>query len=220
MKRKRVGRPKKNSLPIELQKKIEALESETDEVKIKELKKLLKKEPEICGALQKDGTVCVRSPWRLPDGSINNGRCATHGGKPNTRISKDPERRERQLANLTPKARLIHGMYSQEFKDKFTKEEVEFYNQTIEWFCEEYPESVDPINIGLLHRYAINYIKTKRQEEVNFLKESRSQNSFEKLMRTFADDLGLTKKYKDSKQHKDNKGDGGIALLFMNDDKE
>ncbi|MEC1866739.1 hypothetical protein [Bacillus paralicheniformis] len=211
------GRPKKNALPEELQRKIEALEGETDENKVKELKKLMKLEPQICGALQKNGQVCVRSPWKLPDGTINNGRCAVHKGKPDTSLSKDKERRERQLANLNPKARLIHGMYSKDFKDQFTKEEVEFYNETVEWFASEYPESVDPVNMSLLHRYAINHIKTVRQEQANFLKESRSQNSFEKLMRTFADDLGLTKKYKDSREHKDNRG-MSLAELFMDED--
>ncbi|MBG9545441.1 hypothetical protein ABE29_22585 [Cytobacillus firmus] len=61
------GRPKKNSLPKELQRKIEALENETDEKKVKELKKLMKLEPQICGALQGDGTVCVKKPWSKVD---------------------------------------------------------------------------------------------------------------------------------------------------------
>lgn len=209
------GRPKKHSLPEELQRRIEALENETDEVKIKEMKKLMKKEPEICGALKKDGKVCLRQPWRLPDGTINNGRCASHKGKPGSHISKDPIRRARQLANLHPKARLIHGMYSKNIE--FTKEETEFYNETIDYFVENYPEDVDPINLSLLHRFAINHIKTTRLESMNFLKESRSHNSFEKLMQSFAQDLGLNKKYKDSKEHKDNPSNGDIALLFMDD---
>ncbi|AWC27142.1 hypothetical protein CG478_000955 [Bacillus cytotoxicus] len=209
------GRPKKHSLPEELQRKIEALEAETDEVKIKEMKKLMKKEPEICGAIQGNGRVCLRAPWKLEDGSINNGRCATHGGKPNTRISKDPERRARQLANLHPKARLIHGMYSKNVQ--FTQEEAEFYNKTIEHFVENYPEDVDPINMSLLHRFAINHIKVTRQESTDFLRESRSNNSFDKLMQSFAQDLGLNKRYKDSKEHKNNPSNGDIALLFMDD---
>ncbi|TCP28796.1 hypothetical protein EV207_11522 [Scopulibacillus darangshiensis] len=220
MARKRVGRPKKNSLPLELQKKIEALEGETDKSKIKELKDLMKLEPEVCGALQKNGQVCVKAPWRNENGEINNGRCAVHKGKPNTHISKDPERRAKQLANLNPKAGLIHGMYSKDFKDKFTKEEVEFYNETVNWFVDTYPEDADPINLNLLHRYAINAIKTMRQESTDFLKESRSQNSFEKLMSSFVNDLGLNKRYKDSKENKDNKQDISLAMLFDTDDNE
>lgn len=207
------GRPKKTSLPEELQKKIDALEAETNEERIKEMKKLMKKEPDICGALQGNGRVCVRKPWIREDGSTS-GRCKSHGGG-NT-LSKTPEGRAKQLANLHPKARLIHGMYSKELQ--FTKEETDFYNETIEYFTEKYPDDVDPINMGLLHRYAINYIKVMRQENINFLRESRSNNSFEKLMQSFAHDLGLNKRYKDSKEHKDNPSNGDIALLFMDDE--
>ncbi|WP_408010790.1 hypothetical protein ACJROX_10930 [Pseudalkalibacillus sp. A8] len=217
-KKRGVGRPKKNSLPEELQRKIEALEGETDENKIKKLKKMFKKEPQICGAIKGNGQVCVRKPWLLEDGTINNGRCAIHKGKPNSSISKDPIRREKQLANLNPKARLIHGMYSSELKEQFTKEEVEFYNDTIDWFAENYPENVDPVNMNLLHRYAINTIKTMRQEATNFLKESRSQNSFEKLMMSFSNDLGLNKRYKDSKENKANKDEFSLAMLFDMDE--
>ncbi|MED4409029.1 HGGxSTG domain-containing protein [Bacillus licheniformis] len=206
------GRPKKASLPEELKRKIEALENETDEVKIKEMKKLMKKEPDICGALQGNGTVCVKAPYIRKDGSTS-GRCITHGGG-DTR-AKTPEGRARQLANLHPKARLIHGMYSKNIE--FTKEETEFYNETIEYFVENYPEDVDPINMSLLHRFAINHIKATRLESMNFLKESRSNNSFEKLMQSFAQDLGLNKRYKDSKEHKNNPSNGDIALLFMDD---
>jgi len=217
---KRVGRPKKNSLPLELQRKIEALENEKDPKKIKELKKMFKKEPEICGALQKDGRVCVRAPWRLPDGTINNGRCAVHKGKPNSHLSKDLARRERQLANLNPKANLIHGMYSKDLKDSFTKEEVKFYNEMIDWFVETFPEDTDPVNMSLLHRFAINSIKTARKESVDFMKESNSQNSFERMMIKFAKELGLNKKYRDSKENKENKNDFNFALFFNTDDED
>lgn len=210
----KVGRPKKNRLPQELQRKIEALEGETNEKKIKELKKFMKKEAEICGALQSNGAVCVKKPW-VREGGSTNGRCVTHGGS--KELSKDPERRERQLANLNPKARLVHGMYSQEFKEKLTKEEVNFYNEMVDWFTESYPEDIDPINMSLLHRYGMNTIKTMRQESTDFLKESRSQNSFERMMINFANELGLNKKYRDSKENKVNKQNADIALLFQND---
>ena len=216
MTRKKKGRPRKNSLSQELQRKIEAFEGETEEKKIKETKKLMKKEPEICGALQGNGTVCVKAPYVLPSGSIN-GRCASHGGKVTGQTTE--EGRLKSLANLNPKARLVHGMYSEEFKSKFTKEEVEFYNEMINWFFETFPEDTDPVNVSLLSGYATTVIKKMRQESTDFTRESRSQNSFDRLMMSFANELGLNKKYRDSKQNKDN-SKSGVAMLFMEDEEK
>ncbi|MFT4417044.1 HGGxSTG domain-containing protein [Fredinandcohnia humi] len=213
-----MARPHKNKLPKEVQEAVKALEGATDQEDIKQLKKVMKKTASICGALKKNGTVCHRQPWINPDGSTN-GRCASHSGKYSGQ--KTEEGRLRSLANLNPKARLIHGMYSETLKEQLTKEEAEFYNAMVDEFCEKYPESADLANLNLLHRFSINTIKTMRMESVDFMKESKSQNSFESMILRFAETLGLNKKFKDSKENKDNKSDISLAMLFdMPEEKE
>ncbi|MEH7504940.1 HGGxSTG domain-containing protein [Neobacillus drentensis] len=210
---KKAGRFPK--LPEETQKLIleaEQARAEEKEEKLKELKKALKKQAGICGAMQGNGKICTRSPYIKEDGTTNS-RCKLHGGKATG--AKTKEGREKALSKLNPKARLIHGAYSKDLKDSLTQEEVEFYNTTIDWFCDSY--ETDPINLALLDRFLMNFIKQGRKDSADFISEKALYNDFEVKMIRFAETLGLNRRFKESKENKDNKQVIGIAALFTND---
>lgn len=208
---------KRSKLAKELQELLEQTENETDKEQLNKLKSKLKKEATICGAMQGNGKICVRAPYIREDGSTVN-RCRVHGGKQTGQ--KTEEGRKRSLANLNPKARLVTGIYSKDFKDMLTQEEVDFYNKTMDWFFEEYEEFTDPVNLSMLDRYILNFIKQARKDSKNFLNESPSYNDFEVKMIRFAESLGLNRKFKESKENKDNVSQVGIAGLFMDNDNE
>ncbi|WP_338786268.1 hypothetical protein [Metabacillus sp. FJAT-53654] len=123
------------------------------------------------------------------------------------------------MANLDPKAALVHGVYSADFKEKLTHEEVNFYNATIEWFLEE-AEKLDPVNLAMLDRYIFNFIKQARKDSADFMSESPSYNDFEVKMIRFSESLGLNRKFKLSKENRDNKEVIGIAGLFTDYENE
>lgn len=204
---------KRSNLEKELRVLIERAEEETDAEKLRLLKSELKKEPSICGAKEGSGKICVRSPHIKEDGSTN-GRCNIHGGK--STGQKTEAGRVRSMGNLNAKAALVHGIYSKDFKDQLTKEEVEFYNETVEWFLEE--NEIDPVNLAMLDRYIFNFIKQARKDSANFLDESPSYNDFETKLIRLVESLGLNGKFTKSKENKNNPGSmGDISVLFMDD---
>ncbi|KOR84415.1 hypothetical protein AM233_10105 [Bacillus sp. FJAT-22058] len=205
---------KRSKLPKELRELIAQTEGETNEEAVKILKSKLKKEPSICGAKQGTGSICVRSPHIKEDGSTN-GRCKNHGG--NSTGQKTEEGRVKSMGNLRSKAALVTGIYSKEFKNMLTQEEADFYNSTMDWFFEKFEEDVDPINLSMLDRYILNFIKQARKDSAEFLNESPSYNDFEVKMVRLAESLGLNRKFTMSKDNKDNSG-GDISVLFMNDE--
>ncbi|MGE7761000.1 HGGxSTG domain-containing protein [Peribacillus sp. NPDC097895] len=206
---------KRSKLPKELRELIAQTEGETNEDAVKILKSKLKKEPSICGAKQGNGSICVRSPHIKEDGSTN-GRCKTHGG--NSTGQKTEEGRRNSMKNLNSKAALIHGIYSQNFKDQLTKEEVEFYNETVEWFLEG--NEIDPVNLAMLDRYIFNFIKQARKDSADFLSESPSYNDFEVKMVRLAESLGLNRKFTLSKENKDNASILSLTDLFMDNEED
>jgi hypothetical protein len=171
----------------------------------------LKKVDIICGAIdKKTGKICSNKP---AEGSTN-GRCSRHGGLctgPTTEEGK-----KRALANLDPRARLIHGLYS---RFVMTKEEAEFYEGFMNYYIEEL--DLDPINILALDRALRNFILNQRKEIAEageVLDESESYNDYDTKFMRYMQTLGLDRKFNISKDHKDNANKGDIALLFMNDE--
>ncbi len=206
--------------PIKLDPELEqiALEAQEarqngDEKRLKELKTQLKKQSTICGAVMgktKNYRTCRRKPIS------DNGRCALHGGNVKGPVTEEGKRKA--MKNLNPQANMIHGIYSKDFKNTLTEEEVEFYNWSLEWFMENYPEYVDPINLTLMERYVMNRIKVARKDGVDFLGDSQSYNDSETKMLRFSEVLGLNRKFRESKENKDNTQNVSISALFMDDD--
>lgn len=189
----------------------EKAKAEGNEEQLKELKKKLKKQATICGAVMGNSKVCHRKPYVKEDNTTN-GRCAVHAGKATG--AKTPEGRAKALSKLNPKATLVHGAYSKDFKSNLTHEEVEFYNQTMDWFFDNYETDTNPVNLTLLDRFIINFLKQVRKDSVDFLSETQSYNDFEVKMIRFAETLGLNRKFTESKENKNNNNGVDLSLLF------
>jgi hypothetical protein len=170
----------------------------------------LKKVDIICGAINKaTGKICSESP---AEGSTN-GRCYKHGGLSTGATSE--EGKSKALANLNPKASLIHGLYS---RFVMTTEEEGFYCALMNHYIEEL--DLDPINIMALDRALRNFILNQRKEMAEageMVDESDSYNDYDTKFMRYMQALGLDRKFNVSKDHKDNSG-GGIAMLFMDDE--
>lgn len=204
---KKYGRfPKLEKEVQELILEAEEAKQEDKEELLEQVKKKLKKVPAICGAMQGTGKICLKYPV---EGS---NRCHVHGGK--STGAKTEEGREKSLSKLNPKAHTIHGIYSKDFKNQLTAEEVEFYNTTVDWFFEETKGDIDPVNLAMLDRYIMNFIKQARKDSIEFLDDSPSYNDFETKMKGFAESLGLNRKFKLSKENKDNNSGVDLSLLF------
>ena len=206
-----MARPFKQSDEFKrLADEVATAKANNDEDALKELKKQLRKEPSICGAVQGNGKICMRKPYMREDGTTL-GRCHIHGGKSIGQTTE--EGRRRSLANLNPKANLIHGIYSKEFKDMLTQEETELYNSLMDYYLDNYEN--DPFNMALVDRYALNMIKVARMDSKSFLKDSQSYNDPETKLIRYIESLGLNNKFKQSKENSKNKSeDVNLNVLF------
>ncbi|WP_459501102.1 HGGxSTG domain-containing protein [Bacillus sp. C1] len=192
-----------------MQKAEQEIQAGDNEELIKVFKRDLKVSATICGAVQKTGKICARKPVIHEDGSTN-GRCVWHGS--GSKGATTEEGREKAMANLNPKAATIHGIYSKDFRNTLTKEEVELYNYFVDYFCEHY--EVDPFNLSLVDRYAMNYIKVGRLDSTKFLSDSQSYNDPEIKLIRYIETLGLNNKFKMSKENKDNPSKVDLNALF------
>jgi hypothetical protein len=178
------------------------------------MRKQLQKVDIICGAIERStGKICSKSP---AEGSTN-GRCPQHGGLSTGATSE--EGKQRALANLNPKAHLIHGMYS---RFSMTMEEQDFYIGFMNFYIDEL--DLDPANILILDRALRNFILNQRKEIAEMgeiVDESNSYNDYDTKFMRYMQALGLDRKFNVSMNHKDNgkKSSGDITMLFMSEDK-
>ncbi|PGB54592.1 HGGxSTG domain-containing protein [Bacillus anthracis] len=205
-----MARPFKQSDEFKrLADEVATAKANNDEDALKGLKKVLRKEPSICGAVQGNGKICMRKPYAREDGTTL-GRCHIHGGK--SIGQKTEEGRQRAMANLNPKASLIHGVYSKDFKDNLTQEETDLYNSLMEYYTDNY--EIDPFNMVLVDRYAMNMIKTGRLDSKDFTRDSQQYNDFEIKMIRYVETLGLNNKFKQSKDNRNNPSEINLNALF------
>lgn len=171
------------------------------------LRKELQKVDIICGAIERStGKICTEKP---AEGSTS-GRCAKHGGLSTGAVTE--EGKQRSLANLDPRANLIHGMYS---RFVMTQEESDFYVGFMNYYIEEL--DLDPANMLLLDRALRNFILNQRKELAEageIVDESNSYNDYDTKFMRYMQALGLDRKFNVSKEHKDNKGDVDLSLIF------
>lgn len=174
------------------------------------IRKDLAKVEIICGAIDKGkGKICTEKPV---EGAK---RCARHGGL--STGAKTEEGKARALANLDPRASLIHGMYSQFV---MTVEEQEFYVGFMNYYIEAL--DLDPMNILGLDRALRNFILNQRKEIAQageIVDESNSYNDYDTKFMRYMQTLGLDRKFNISNEHKDNakSSSADITMLFMND---
>ena len=176
------------------------------------LRKELSKTTLICGAIDRSkGKICSKPPV---EGAK---RCSQHGGLSTGATSE--EGKQRSLANLDPRAHLIHGMYS---RFVMTAEEQGFYEGFMNYYIEAL--DLDPINILGLDRALRNFILNQRKEVAEageMLDESQSYNDYDTKFMRYMQTLGLDRKFNMSTNNKDNAKESlDIAMLFMNDSKE
>jgi hypothetical protein len=174
------------------------------------LRSQLKKVDVICGAIDRNtGKICTEKPYVKEDGSTN-GRCLAHGGNATGAVTE--EGRARALANLNPRARLIHGLYS---RFVMTQEELDFYIGMMNFYTEEL--DLDPANVLLLDRALRNFILNQRKEIAEageIVDESQSYNDYDTKFMRYMQALGLDRKFNVSKDHKDNADKVDIAMLL------
>ncbi|PFY49068.1 hypothetical protein COL55_13250 [Bacillus toyonensis] len=157
----------------------------------------------ICGAVRKDtGKICPNPPV---EGAA---RCAQHGGYNTGPTSL--EGKQRAIANLNPRANLIHGLNS---KFIMTVEEEALYaglmNHAIETL------DLDPFNILILHRALMNLIMNERREIAQageILDETQATNDYDSKFLRFMQALGLDRKFNESKENKNNKSDPSVVF--------
>lgn len=89
---------------------------------------------------------------------------------------------------------------------------MQLYNHFVDYFCENY--EVDPFNLSLVDRYAMNYIKVGRLDSTKFLSDSQSYNDPEIKLIRYIETLGLNNKFKMSKENKDNASSANLTMLF------
>ncbi|WPF64849.1 hypothetical protein FBHYGVHD_CDS0109 [Staphylococcus phage MVC_VPHSA1] len=157
----------------------------------------------ICGAIKKDtGKICTAAPV---EGSK---RCAIHGGYSTGPATE--EGKQRALANLSPQANMIHGIYS---RFVFTTEESDFYAYMMSAYEEAY--DLDLANLMLLDRALRNFILNQRKEIAlagEQVDESNSYNDYDTKFLRYMQALGFDRKFNMSKENKNNKGDNTVVL--------
>ena len=202
-------------LRSKLEKQVEEINgmkyTKSRKAKAEALRSELKKVDIICGAIERStGKICSEKPAE----GATNGRCAKHGGLSTGPTSE--EGKERALANLDPRAGLIHGLYS---RFVMTQEEADFYTGLMNYYIEEL--DLDPINIMALDRGLRNFILNQRKEIAEageVIDETDSYNDYDTKFMRYMQTLGLDRKFNVSKDHKDNNRGGDIAMLFMDGD--
>jgi tetratricopeptide (TPR) repeat protein len=174
------------------------------------LRKQLKNIDVICGAIDRStGKICTNPPYVKEDGSTN-GRCLAHGGNATGAVTE--EGRKRALANLNPRARFIHGLYS---RFVMTQEELEFYTVMMNHYIEVL--DLDPANILLLDRALRNFILNQRKEiaeAYEIVDESQSYNDYDSKFLRYMQALALDRRFKESKDNKDNTAMIDLAVLL------
>jgi hypothetical protein len=164
----------------------------------------------ICGAIDRSkGKICSKPPV---EGAK---RCAQHGGLSTGATTE--EGKKKALANLNPRANLVHGMYSAFI---MTTEEQEFYVWFMNYYIEEL--DLDPMNVLALDRALRNFILNQRKEIAQageIVDESNSYNDYDTKFMRYMQSLGLDRKFNVSKEHKDNSSSTtDIAMLFMDNE--
>ena len=126
---------------------------------------------------------------------------------------KTKEGKAKALKNLTP-GNYIHGLYLKDFRADLTQEENQWYKEMFEHYKENY--ELDKLDLETLDLALINLIKARRKN-VNMayaVGEKVSMVDFEARYLRQVDELGLSRKYRLSKNNSENKTEANWSLLF------
>ncbi|PEC66756.1 hypothetical protein CON62_14375 [Bacillus toyonensis] len=162
------------------------------------IKEKLQKEPSICGAIMKN-KVCTTKP----SNEINL-RCNWHGGK--STGAKTEEGKKKMKENLAKGRQPIHGLYQKDFLATLTEEEKDWYSDTMQWYQDNYDE-LDPLDISKIDLALINTLKSWRKNGQSMdyaVNERVSMADFESRMIRLLDDLGMSRKFRKSRDNASN----------------
>ncbi|UFH99688.1 hypothetical protein [Bacillus toyonensis] len=143
------------------------------------------------------------------------GEGTIHRGGPRT-----PEGKAKALKNLTP-GNYIHGLYLKDFKADLTEEEINWYDNLMEHYQENY--SLDPLDIETLDLALVELIKSRRKNGNSMeyaLNEKVSSVDFQNRYLKLIDSLGLARKYRLSKGNAENKSEIDLSMFFDGMDKK
>lgn len=177
---------------------------------VENIRKELAKVDIICGAQTREGKICSQKPV---EGKF---RCEVHGGL--STGAKTEEGKKRALANLNPRAHLIHGLYS---KFVFTPEEELLYTALMNHGIEEY--DLDPMNVLLLDRAVRNLILNQRKEDAQngeAINGIQFDIDYDTKFLRYIQALGLDRKFNMSTTNKDNAQKVDLTALFDMGNKE
>ncbi|RDY72568.1 hypothetical protein DXT76_01105 [Halobacillus trueperi] len=184
-----------------------------DTAKRTETYRKLGKSEVICGALTpRHKRVCLEKPWVKEDGSTN-GRCRYHGGK--STGAKTAEGKKKAIANLRTRTP-VHGLYSENFLETLTDEELAFMD-----FMERSAKETYVIE-GALEEFALQAlimeaVRHFRIVNTKFEKESKNASEFITKYMRLLENQGWRRKDQESK----GKGaSGALANLMRELDKE
>ncbi|MFZ7934893.1 HGGxSTG domain-containing protein [Bacillus thuringiensis] len=163
------------------------------------IKKKLQSDTEICGAITGSGRVCTQ-------GIINEKklRCRMHGGRSTGATTEEGKNKVKE--NLAKGRQPIHGLYQKDFLATLTEEEKDWYSDTMEWYKNNY-EDLDPLDIAKLDLALINTLKSWRKNGKSMsyaVNEKVSMVDFENRAIKLLDDLGMSRKFKKSRENSSN----------------
>ncbi|MCP1162625.1 MULTISPECIES: HGGxSTG domain-containing protein [Bacillus] len=179
-----------------------------DSEEIATIKAKLKREVSICGAIKGNNTVCTHSPT-----NEKNLRCKVHGGR-STGAKTEEGKRVRDANLKKGHERITHGLYMKDFLSSLTEEEILWYNENMEWYQENY--DLDPLDVTKLDLALINFIKSWRKN-LNMkyaINEGVNKVDFENRAIKLLDDLGLSRKFRKSKENASNPTQINYLALF------
>ncbi|MGY1461785.1 HGGxSTG domain-containing protein [Bacillus toyonensis] len=163
------------------------------------IKKELKAEDSICGAIKGNNTVCVNKP-----SNEKNLRCRYHGGKSTGATTEEGKKKMKE--NLAKGRQPIHGLYQKDFLATLTEEEKDWYSDTMQWYKDNY-EDLDPLDISKIDLALINTLKSWRKNGKSMdyaVNERVSMADFESRMIRLLDDLGMSRKFRKSRDNASN----------------
>lgn len=184
------------------QELVEAKESNNEEA-LKEVKKKLKSQPSICGAIITGSNKFCRE---LPEEGKS--RCEKHLNLANQQY-------------LEPLAPFKHGLRSSNFMAHLTEDEKAFYVGTMQDYAEKY--ELDQLNLMALDRMIISFLKAKRLEDFHAsqgtFETPHSTVDFDLRAQRWLETLGLNRK-NTMKNDIDSNRNSSLAFLLMDDKEE
>ncbi|HDR7949286.1 TPA: hypothetical protein QCY38_002930 [Bacillus toyonensis] len=179
------------------------------------IKKKLQSDTEICGAITGSGRVCTQ-------GIINEKklRCRMHGGR-STGAKTEEGKRMRDINLENGRKATIHGLYTADFIATLREDEIMWYDTQMKWYQENY-EDLDPVDISKIDLALMNTIKSWRKngKSIDYaVNEKVSMVDFEGRLIRLMDDLGMSRKFRKSRDNASNETKVSWNALFDGMDK-